>query len=1014
MAVKKKAQGIGIVLAAIFAWAAAGYTQPVSNTISFDNLSVKNGLSSNLVQCLLQDSRGFIWAGTANGLNRYDGIVFKKYMPDPANANSVAGNHINNLCEDNNGNIWIGTRNGLSRFNMAAETFTNFMPGSNCYVFTGKGGSTWVSNNNRLSYYNPAQNSFTHYPVDLGQQQGITRNYNIRAAYEDRQKRLWLPTSFGVKLFNPASGTFTSYHFPEQQRALPQNAVISVKEAADGTIYACTWGAGLLRFSEKNNRFETISIAGLQPGINTAFLNIVHDLLTDGQYAWLATEQGLIKTRMENLQQQNIIKDYQLYTHNPADNKSLGGNNLLCLLKDRAGCIWIATQGISRSDPARQQFATLSNISHKGKLLGPTAFAADIGAKPGSYLFGSYNLYGIENNSSQLTCFDTEPYIHNPVFGSVIWDIAADKNGYWLASTNGLVQLDRNKKVIKKYAIQPPGSNTNGTERLWKVFADSDGLVWAATVRHGICLLNPHTGAVSYFFSRQGEPNSLFNAYSTAFFEDGQHNIWFGGNQVLYQYQRSSNSFVVYPVQYGTVQLNQPRPFLQDAGGNIWLLADAGIFKFNPATKNLQPVLTGNPEINNGQCVTADMQGNIWTGTNAGLFHYDTALKKLKKYTTENGLESNENISSIAAMPDGSILLGGNGYITRFNPMQLKSNTYLPPVVITKIEVNGKDTTTPAGTFILPYQSSIGFEFAALNFSNAEKNQYQYMLKGINKDWIAAGNQRSVVYGELSPGRYEFMVKGSNNDGVWNNSPAVFRFYIPAPWYRTWWFTALAIITLAALLYLAYRYRLRQLLQMERLRTRIATDLHDDIGATLSSISMYSDAVKKQLKGEKPQIENILNKMGESSREMVTGMSDIVWAINPGNDEGDKLIKRMENYAADICAIRNISLHFSADERLTHTILPLEHRKNIYLVFKESVNNAVKYAEANNIHVQLHCNGKKITLLVKDDGKGFDAALVRPGNGLKNLHLRAAEIKGTLTVEAIPGKGVTVQLNCHI
>jgi signal transduction histidine kinase/ligand-binding sensor domain-containing protein len=1007
LAVKKKGYGYGILLAALFAWATAAHTQPFANLISFDNLSVKNGLSNNLVQCLLQDSRGFLWAGTANG------ITFKQYKQVPGNVNSLPGNHINNLCEDTAGNIWIGTSSGLSRFNMAAEIFTNFMPGSNCHVYTSKQGTTWISNNNRLSRYNPAQNSFTHYPVDLGQQRGITRNHNIRAAYEDSRKRLWLPTSFGVKLFNPATGTFTSFHFPEQQRALAQNAVIAVKEDAGGGIYACTWGAGLLRFNEQNNRFEMIPIAAIVPGTIDFFLNVVQDLLIDGPDAWLATEQGLIKARAEDLQRQTVINNYHLYTHNPVNDRSLASNNLFSLLKDKAGCIWIAAKGISRCDPMKQQFVTVTNISDKGKLLGPTAFVADRTGTPGSYLFGSYNLYGAEYNTARLTCYNAEPYIHNPAFGSVIWDIAAGKNGYWLASTNGLIQLNHAKKIIRRYPIQP-GNNATASERLWKVYEDSYGLVWAATVRHGVSLLNPATGSISHFFSRQHEPNSLFNAYTTAFFEDRQHNIWFGANRLLYQYQRSSKTFLVYPLRYAEQGINQPRPFMQDAAGNIWLASEAGLFKFTAAQK-LQPVVSaGNPELNNGQCVTTDLQGNIWLGTNAGLFRYDTALKKLTKYTTGNGLESNENINSIATMPDGSILLGGDGYITRFDPLLLKSNTFVPPVVITKIQVNGKDTTTATSRFSLPFHTSIGFEFAALNFSNAEKNQYQYMLKGIDKEWIAAGNQRTVLYGELPPGRYEFMVKGSNNDGVWNNSPAVFRFLIPVPWYRTWWFITLVIAAIAALLYLAYRYRLGQLLQMERMRTRIATDLHDDIGATLSSISMYSDAVKKQLKGEKPQIENILDKMGESSREMVTGMSDIVWAINPGNDEGEKLVKRMENYAADICAIRNISLHFSADEKLMQTILPLEHRKNIYLVFKESVNNAVKYAAAKNIHVQLSCNGKKITLLVMDDGKGFDAALIRPGNGLKNLQLRAAEIKGILTVQTSPGKGVAVQLSCHI
>lgn len=201
---------------------------------------------------------------------------------------------------------------------------------------------------------------------------------------------------------------------------------------------------------------------------------------------------------------------------------------------------------------------------------------------------------------------------------------------------------------------------------------------------------------------------------------------------------------------------------------------------------------------------------------------------------------------------------------------------------------------------------------------------------------------------------------------------------------------------------------------MERLRTRIATDLHDDIGATLSSISMYSEAIKTQLKENNPQLESVLNKMGENSRDMVNSMSDIVWAINPDNDDGGKLLQRIESYAADMCALKKIHLHFTADDKLKTVSFPLEHRKNIYLIFKETVNNAVKYSGAKNIFISLHLKAHELLLTIKDDGAGFDTNTVKKGNGLKNLELRAAEISGTLLVDSSPGKGTVISLICMV
>lgn len=222
------------------------------------------------------------------------------------------------------------------------------------------------------------------------------------------------------------------------------------------------------------------------------------------------------------------------------------------------------------------------------------------------------------------------------------------------------------------------------------------------------------------------------------------------------------------------------------------------------------------------------------------------------------------------------------------------------------------------------------------------------------------------------------------------------------------------MIAIAASLYVVYRYRLTKALELEKMRTRIATDLHDDIGATLSSISMYSQAVKSQLKEKNSHLENVLDKMGENSRDMVNSMSDIVWAINPENDEAEKLTQRMENYARDICAAKEIQLQFEVDTKIRKLRFTLEQRKNIYLIFKESVNNALKYSMANNITVTIGRYGIKMELMIRDDGKGFDPGTVKMGNGLKNLYARTKEIKGQITIISAEYKGTTIKLTCPV
>jgi signal transduction histidine kinase len=248
-----------------------------------------------------------------------------------------------------------------------------------------------------------------------------------------------------------------------------------------------------------------------------------------------------------------------------------------------------------------------------------------------------------------------------------------------------------------------------------------------------------------------------------------------------------------------------------------------------------------------------------------------------------------------------------------------------------------------------------------------------------------------------------------NGDAVWSKE-TILSFKVLPPFWRTWWFIGILIIAIAASLYIIYRYRLTKALELEKIRTRIATDLHDDIGATLSSISFYSEAVKQKAKEKIPEAASILDKMGETSRSMVSSMSDIVWAINPNNDGMEKMLYRMQSHAAELCGIKNVTLLVDADEKIHHLKPQLEQRKNIYLIFKEALNNALKYADCAGIWLTLKYNNNLFSMQLKDDGKGFDTNKEFMGNGLMNMQRRAAEIDGTFTVVSEVNKGTIVTL----
>ena len=977
----------------------------------FEQLTTENGLSSNEVNCLFQDSRGFIWIGTNNGLNRYDGVDIIQYF-NTTNSNSIVGNRINSIREDNEHHLWIGTNDGVSRFEVGKNKFTNYLNTPNeieqlkkasmFNVAIDSDDNLWVTSNFHLSFFDKGKKQFIHYKIDNGENLPITRNYNIRSVFEDSKKRLWIPTSFGVKLFNRATKKFTSLHFPEKEKALPENFVTAIKETPQRKIIASTWGGGILIFNESLQRFEKLFVYEEEmPRRN--LINIVIDILPVEDKLYCASSEGLLV-----IQEKDVVpgtaKNYSQYTYTENSKKGINSQFCASLLKDKTGTLWIATKGVNKIDPLKQQFK--NTLLTKNNL--PLSISG-VGIYNNGLLLGAQDAYLYADDNLKPLGFTDKM---ESDYGPQVWDVYAGKSYCWLATTNGLIQTTKEGKFIKQFIHQKNNPATIAGERLWRVYEDSKGLVWLGSVRRGISILNPADGSIKNYFSIKEDENSLFNSYINDFFEDSKSNIWFPSRgDKLYCYNRASQSFTIKQInlENGAKILWTPQIITMLPNGELLLASQRGILQFNSETQKAV-VKAFHTDMTVVKHTIATKNGHFWMVTGNGLLHYNTSTNIFKRYTTLNGLTVNEDIDVIKNLPDGKILLAGLGFISVFNPDELGNNRNIPPVHITQVVANSKDSLFEHENYSLPYLSGIRFDFASLNFSNAAQNMYKYRLAGIDTNWSQPMHQRSVSYAQLPPGQYTFEVMGSNGDGLWNQNPATFSFSINRPFYKTWWFYALVALTIAGLIYAFYRYRLGRALELEKMRTRIATDLHDDIGATLSSISMYSESLKGMVKDTFPQLGSVLDKMGENSREMVTGMSDIVWAINPQNDTGEKLLGRMESYATDMCAVKNIQLRFAADKKLNDAQLSLEQRKNIYLIFKEAINNAVKYSGAKNVDISIRQQGKQITLIVKDNGIGFDEQTIKKGNGLNNLRLRAEEIKGKLEIISIPEKGTTIQL----
>jgi signal transduction histidine kinase len=419
--------------------------------------------------------------------------------------------------------------------------------------------------------------------------------------------------------------------------------------------------------------------------------------------------------------------------------------------------------------------------------------------------------------------------------------------------------------------------------------------------------------------------------------------------------------------------------------------------------------------------VLEDGRGRLWLGTNQGLSCFDRhlpAAQRFRNYTVSDGLGSTEfNRHAAVLRADGSMVFGGMNGLTLFHPDRVRDNPYVPPVHLTRIEVASRDGVRglqPEAVSELqlwPRDKTFGFEFAALNYTAPERNRYAYRLDGFDADWVHAGTRRSCQYTNIPPGSYVFRVKGSNNDGVWNEQGASLPVVVHPAFWQTWWFRALVAAIVAALVWAGYRYRALRRLEMQRLRLRIAGDLHDDVSSDLSGIAMVADMVQGKTYLEEAERRDLVE-VRDTALNMVDGVRDIVWYIDPEHDSLESMVIRMRTVAATL--LRGIGFDLVTDLPGRSIAVPMAVRRDLYLIFKEALHNVVRHAGAERVVIELAIAGGRLRLRISDDGCGFDVETAKGGHGLRSMRRRAAEIGAELHLDSVKGSGTELRLEVDL
>ena len=776
------------------------YNTYAQNHIAFKNLTVENGLSLSNVTCIFQDSKGFMWFGTQDGLNRYDGYNFKIFKNDPEDSTSLINNFIYTIFEDTSGILYIGTQGGgFQKYNPLTESFIDVTASS----------------------------------VDLSA--GKFSTYS--ALYIDPSGVEWSSDQSkpsGLKRFDPHTGKSTVYmHDPNNPASLSNDKVQSIYRDNTGNLWIGTAG-GLNRLDEKTGRF--IHYLNDQKNSNSISGNIIWSIYQDSHGTlWIGTTNGLNKFDPED-------EKFISYKNDPSDPTSLSDNFILSIFEDRSGIIWIGTYsaGLNYFNPSAQVFNHFAyDADDENSLSNNTVLSMCVDTS-GNYWIGTRGgLNKFDFYTKKFKRFIYNPSVKNGITSNLIQTLFVDRDGIVWAGNfgTGLDAIDpATNKFLKHFQNNPADSNSLSENRIIAMAQDKQGYLWVGTYNGGLNKLDPASGKVTRYIHDGNNPNSLSSnrTWSLAFDKSGK--LWigtFGGGINIFDPADNSISHIQQiPDDPESLPDNNVVRIFIDRDNTVWVGTMKGLSRYDRTSKRFKNYGEKDGLPNESIFgILQDNSGDLWISTNNGLSKFNPRTETFTNYFYLDGLQGNEFNQSAYAKDTktGRLLFGGNNGFNVFNPRDIVGNTFVPPIVFTDYtryntdDEEGKPIIEKGiavrDSLFLTYKDNIiNLQFSALSYYNNSQNRYKYMLKGFNKNWIQLGTDHTITFTNLSPGKYNLKVVGSNNDGIWNNAGADLFIEVTPPWWKTKTAYGIYIVIFLGILYGARRIELNRREQKAEIR----------------------------------------------------------------------------------------------------------------------------------------------------------------------------------------------------
>ncbi len=1048
------------------------YSQP--ERLQFKHLTPDNGLSSSVITSIFQDHKGFIWIGTYDGLNRYDGINFVVYKNSLTDSSSLSDD-VRTMIEDHDKNLLIGTNAGLCKYNRDKDNFLNYMVdkssplrGIGCVVIKiaeDSFGNLWLATSVGLIYFDRIKNRIIKYTHDANNPESISDD-NVESVLIDKRARLWVSTRKGLNLFIPETGTFKNITHGES---------------------------------------ETDDLS------NTYFLDMVEDRRGD---LWFGSNEGMYV--LKNNPGANITR-FIHYKHNDQDKFSLSSNRIKSFCADNSGNLWIGTEnkGINFFEKENQRFWSYRRDDYDPKSLNSESVQAICQDKSGNLWVGTFTsgLNVAIKNSDAIIPYQTLPGAPYSLSNNSVLSFLEDHQGQiWIGTDGGGLNIF-NKKTNRFLRFNVENSHLSSNAIL-SLYEDSSNQIWIGTWAGGLVRYDSKTKSFISFTTK----NSGIRDDNIFAITGGDNNdLWLGSfEHGLIHYQIRENKFTsITPANSGlaskmitkilkyskgnfligcsncfqifspdenrfTTYIHNPdnanslsSPSLFDIlvvnDSCIWVGTKNGLNLFNPKTKSFTRYFEkdGLPD-NVIKGLAMDNSGALWVTTNKGICRFDFKQGKFKNLTKDDGLQSNEfHDRSILKTKSGALLMGGTKGFNIVYPEKIVENKSIPDILITDLKILNKgvrpgaenspliQNITETKTLTLSHkQSVLTFYFAVMDFTAPEKNQYAYKMEGFDKEWIYSGNKSEATYTNLNPGQYVFSVKGSNNDGVWNEKGVSIRIIVLPPWWGTWWFRLIVIFTIIFIVLSIFLSRVRSLknqkILLEKsvaLKTSELQELNvskdkffsiiaHDLKNPFNSIIGFSEMLKEEItSGDLNNSGKYAGMIYDSATQTFRLLENLLeWAssqrgkmsFTPVQIDLGELIKDEFIIAGDLAKGKNIELK----SYITDTITIVADKNMIRTIMRNLITNAVKFTHKNGM-VKVNAVSCKnyLEISVSDSGIGMsketmaklfkiDANLSTSGTenergtglGLFLCKEFADKHNGKILVESEEGKGSTFKL----